>query len=152
MNSKKLEIMHSNRKQSGLKSIDIDMCKSCILGKLRRVNFNKVGRTLKEAKLELVHTDVWGPTLVSSISRRSYFVIFINDHLRKVWAYFMRHKSKVFDVFKRWKTIIENKTGMRVKKLRFDNGREYEDSEFKKFYYENGIKLEKMLGHPSRMV
>ena len=39
--------------------------------------------------------------------------------------------------------MTENKTGMRVKKLRFDNGREYEDFEFKKFYYENGIKLEK---------
>ena len=40
---------------------------------------------------------------------------------------------------------MENKTGMRVKKLQFDNGREYEDFEFKKFYYENRIQLEKIV-------
>ena len=39
--------------------------------------------------------------------------------------------------------MVENKTCMRVKKLRFDNGREDEEFEFKKIYYENGIKLEK---------
>ena len=32
---------------------------------------------------------------------------------------------------------------MRVKKLQFDNGGEHEDSKFKKFYYENEIKLKK---------
>ena len=41
--------------------------------------------------------------------------------------------------------MVENKKGMRVKKLRFDNGTEYEDFEFKKFYYKNGIKLEKTM-------
>ena len=39
--------------------------------------------------------------------------------------------------------------GMRVKKLQSDNGGEYEDSEFKKFYYKTRIELEKtILGTP----
>ena len=59
MSSKRLEIMHLNKKLSSLKSVDIDMCESRILEKQRRVNFKKVGRTPKEAKLELVHIDVW---------------------------------------------------------------------------------------------
>ena len=37
--------------------------------------------------------------------------------------------------------MTENKTGMRVKKLRFDNGRESDDFEFKTFYNGNRIKL-----------
>ena len=139
--------MHLNKKLSSLKSVDIDMCESCILEKQRRVNFKKVGRTPKEAKLELVHIDVWGPALVSAIRRRSYFVTFIDDHSRKVLVYFMRHKFEVFNIFKRWKAMVENETSMRIKKLWSDNGWEYKDFEFKKFYYENGTKLEKtMLG------
>ena len=60
------------------------MCESCILRKQKRVSFNKVGRTLKEAKLKLVHTNVRGLASVSCIGERSYFVTFIDDHLRKV--------------------------------------------------------------------
>ena len=61
----------------------------------------------------------------------------------------MRHKLEVCDVFKRWKVMVENKMSMGVKKLQFDNGGEYEVFEFKKFCYETGIKLEKIvLGTP----
>lgn len=66
------------------------MCESYILGKKNRVSFKKVGITLKEAKLKLVHTYVRGIDLISSISGRSYFVMFTYDHLRKVWVYLMR--------------------------------------------------------------
>ena len=41
--------------------------------------------------------------------------------------------------------MVENETSMRIKKLWSDNGWEYKDFEFKKFYYENGIKLEKTM-------
>ena len=42
---------------------------------------------------------------------------FIDNHLRIGKAYFIRHKSKVFIVFRKWKEMVENETGMRVKKL-----------------------------------
>ena len=68
------------------------MCENCILGKQRRVSFKKVGKTPKEVKLKLVYTNVWGLASISSIGRRFFFVTFIDDHLRKVWVYFMIHK------------------------------------------------------------
>ncbi len=37
--------------------------------------------------------------------------------------------------------MVENETSLKIKKLRSDNGGEYEDNEFKKFCYQNGIKL-----------
>jgi hypothetical protein len=54
-------------------------------------------------------------------------VTFIDDHSKKVWVYFLRQKSEVYEVFKKWKAMVENKTGLKVKKLRSDNGGEYED-------------------------
>ena len=55
--------------------------------------------TLKAEKLELVHTAVWGKASVSSLR----LIIFcdINDSSRKVWVYFLKHKSDVFEVFQK---------------------------------------------------
>ncbi|KAL3830794.1 hypothetical protein ACJIZ3_019596 [Penstemon smallii] len=143
MSEKGMKIMHSKGKLPNLQSIDIDMCEDCILGKHKRVSFQTSGRTPKKEKLELVHSDVWGPTTVSSIGGKHYFVTFIDDHSRKVWVYFLKHKSEVFDTFRKWKAMVENETGLQIKKLRTDNGGEYEASIFKKFCYEHGIRMER---------
>lgn len=72
-----------------------------------------------------------------------YFVTFIDDHSRKVWVYSMKQKSKVFEVFKKWKAKVENETDLKVKRLRSNNGGEYELGEFKKFCGLNEIRLER---------
>ena len=141
MSSQGMKCLASQGKLPELKSTKIDFCESCVLGKQRRVSFVKTGREPVKQKLELVHTDVWGPTSVSSISGRQYFFTFIDDHSRKVWVYFLKHKSEVFDTFKKWKAMVETETGLKVKKLHSDNGGEYENTEFKKFCFQNGIKL-----------
>jgi hypothetical protein len=69
-----------------------------------------------------------------------YFVIFIDDFSRKVWVYFMRHKSETFAKFKLWKAEVENQTGKKVKCLRTDNGIEYTNDEFRDFCEQHGIK------------
>ncbi|KAK2378762.1 putative mitochondrial protein [Trifolium repens] len=143
MSEKGMKIMHSKGKLPSLRSTEIDICEDCIFGKQKRVSFQTSGRTPKKEKLELVHSDVWGPTTVSSIGGKNYFVTFIDDHSRKVWIYFLKHKSEVFDAFKKWKAMVENETGLKIKKLRTDNGGEYEDTKFKKFCYENGIRMER---------
>ena len=76
--------------------------------------------------LEMVHTDVWGPTPVSSLGGYRFYVTFIDDFSRKVWVYFLKHKSNVFSIFKKWKVEVENKTGLKVKCLRSDSGGEYD--------------------------
>ncbi|WVZ18179.1 hypothetical protein V8G54_005501 [Vigna mungo] len=84
MSEKGMKIMHSKGKLPGLQSIEIDMCEDCILGKQKRVSFQTSRRTPKKEKLELIHSDVWGPTTISSIGGKQYFVTFIDDHPRKV--------------------------------------------------------------------
>ena len=39
-----------------------------------------------------------------------YYVTFIDDATRKVWIYFLRQKSDVFQTFKKWKCLVENET------------------------------------------
>jgi hypothetical protein len=145
MSEKGMKIMHSNGKLQGLRSIEIDMCEDCILGKQKRVRFQTNGRTPKKERLELIHSDVWGPTTVSSIGGKKYFVTFIDDHSRKVWVYFLKYKSDVFEAFKVWKAMVENETGLKIKKLRTDNGGEYIDTKFKNLCYEHEIRMERIV-------
>ena len=62
------------------------------------------------------------PTSVSSLGGSRYYVTFIDDSTRKVWVYFLKHKSGVFDAFKIWKSAVENETNLKVKCLKSDNG------------------------------
>jgi hypothetical protein len=37
----------------------------------------------------------------------------------------LKDKSEAFSIFKEWKTMVENQTEKKVKKLRTDNGMEF---------------------------
>jgi hypothetical protein len=65
-----------------------------------------------------VHTDVWGPSKISSIVRSRYIVTFIDDATRKTWVYCIQQKYDVFDTFKKWKDLVENETRKRLKCLK----------------------------------
>ena len=83
-----------------------------------------------EGVLDYVHTDVYGLVQTTSLGGSVYFVSFIDDNSRKVWVYFMRHKSETFSKFKLWKTKVENQIRRKIKCLRSDNGTEYTNSRF----------------------
>ena len=74
-----MKMLLSKRKLPELKSFNLDMCESCILGKQKRVSFLKTGRTTKAGKLELVHFDLWGPSLIASLGSSMYYITFIDD-------------------------------------------------------------------------
>lgn len=139
MSDKQLKLLRSDGKQPCLKTIDIGLCENCGFRKQTKVSFSKIGKTLKKQKLKLMYSDLWRPVHVISLGDSFYYLTFIDDSTRKIWDYFLKHKHDAFDVFRKWKVLVENKTGLKVKYLRFDNGREYELSEFNDFYDVNGI-------------
>nr|GEU68644.1 hypothetical protein [Tanacetum cinerariifolium] len=53
---------------------------------------------------------------------------------KKVWVYFLKNKSKVFNTFKKWKVAVKNEANLRVKCLKSDNGGEYSSKEFIKVW------------------
>ncbi|KAE8708014.1 E3 ubiquitin-protein ligase SINAT3 [Hibiscus syriacus] len=133
MSEKGMKTLLSKGKLSDLKNVDVGLCEDCIFGKQKKVSFAKIGKTPKTEKLELVYTDVWGPSPVPSLAVSLYYVTFIDDFTRKVWIYFLKNKSEVFDTFRKWKTMVENETGLKVKRLRSDNGGEYRNRRFRDF-------------------
>jgi transposase InsO family protein len=126
-----------------LKEIDLYFYEHCVYGKEKRVKFLRVGKENESERLELVHTYVWGPSQVSSIGGSHYYVTFIDNATRKTWVYCIRQKYDVFDTFKKWKSLVENEIGKRLKCLRLDNGGEYCSKEFDVYCSYHGIRREK---------
>ena len=102
--------LHKRNLLKEVKTCKLDFYKYCVYRKQHRVNF-KTGSHTSKGFLDYIHLDVWGPISIFSHSDAQYFVSFIDDYSRKVWIYFMKHKSDVFDIFKKWKAKVENQIG-----------------------------------------
>ena len=123
---------------NGQKIGKLDFCEHCTLGKQCRVKFN-IAQHKSKSTVDYIHSNLWGPSLVSSKGGHWYLLTFIDDYSRKVWVHFLKNKSNVFVTFMQWKTFIEKQTGKKIKRFITDNGLEYCLSEFDEFYKNEGI-------------
>ncbi|RVW51507.1 Retrovirus-related Pol polyprotein from transposon RE2 [Vitis vinifera] len=88
---------------------------------------------------DLIHSDVWGPSPISSYEKFKYYVTFIDDHSRFTWVYFLRSKSEVFRTFTEFLAYVDNQFSTSIKTLRTDSGGEYLSTEFQAFLASKGI-------------
>ena len=79
-----------------------------------------------------------------SLDTASYLVSFIDDSTRKVWAYPIRTKDRVFSIFSDWLAMVENQSDQKLKCLQTDNGGDFKSYEFVQFCRERGIRREYM--------
>ncbi|KAH9703748.1 Integrase catalytic domain-containing protein [Citrus sinensis] len=117
---------------------ELDFYEDCVLGKATRNSFGKSVHSTKGI-LEYIHSDLWGPAQTISLSGNTYFLSLIDDYSRRVWVYVLKHKDQVFGKFREWKSLVENQTGLKVKKLRTDNGLEFCNQEFDSYCAYHGI-------------
>ncbi|VFQ86160.1 unnamed protein product, partial [Cuscuta campestris] len=111
MSEKGMKMLVAKGKLPDLKKVESEFCEPCVYGKKKRVSFAKTGRVPKAQKLELIHSDVFGPTRVESLGGSRFYVTFIDDATHK------------------------------VKCLKSDNGGEYISTEFMDYCAERGIRM-----------
>jgi transposase InsO family protein len=117
-----------------------EICSDCVEGKHYRDSIPKAATWRAYEKLELVHSDICGPINPSSNGGCRYFITFIDDYSRKTWTYPLKDKSSVFEVFQRFRTLVEKQSSCVIKCLRTNRGREFTSDKFKKYCSEHGIK------------
>jgi hypothetical protein len=94
-------------------------CETCILAKSHRATY------LAMVPFALIHSDVWGPSPISTISSFRWFVIFVDDCTRMTWLYLLKHKNEVLSTFQSFHTMVQTQFLAKVQILRSDNDGEY---------------------------
>jgi hypothetical protein len=70
------------------------VCDACELGKHTRSTYSSIGLRSCEP-FTMIHSDVWGPCSITSLSGFKWFVTFIDCHTRMTWIYMLRGKHEV---------------------------------------------------------
>ena len=74
---------------------------------------------------DLIHSDVWGPSSVSSISGSRYFVVFVDDYSRYSWIFHMKHRSELLQVYSNFAKMVETQFSKHIKNFQSDNALKY---------------------------
>ncbi|CAL2276373.1 unnamed protein product [Prunus armeniaca] len=108
-------------------------------GKNHREAFPQESKWRAKEPLGLIHSNICGPMQTPSLGGTRYFITFIDDYSRMCWVYFLRNKSEALHVFKKFKVMVELKSGYHIKRLRTNRGGEFNSHEFVQFCEELGI-------------
>ncbi|GJX89662.1 putative ribonuclease H-like domain-containing protein [Tanacetum coccineum] len=92
--------------------------------------------------LHMLHMDLFGPTNVKSLMKKSYCLVVTDDYSRFSWVFFLATKDETSGILKTFKTGIENQLDHKVKVIRYDNGTEFKNSVMNEFCEIKGIKRE----------
>ena len=99
-------------------------CVSCQLGKQPALPFNS-SESISTDIFDLIHSDVWGSSPISSIGGSRYFVVFVDDYSRYSWIFHMKHRSELLKVYSNFAKMVETQFSKRIKIFRSDNALEY---------------------------
>ncbi|KAI3672949.1 hypothetical protein L6452_39053 [Arctium lappa] len=114
-------------------------CVACLKGKQHKTSHKTKELNTISSYLQLLHMDLFGPTNVMSIGKKSYCLVIVDDYSRFTWVYFLRTKDETSGLIKSFILRIENQTNQRVKVIRSDNGTEFKNLDLNTFCEEKGI-------------
>ena len=89
-------------------------CTSCQLGKQLALPFNN-SESIYNSIFELIHSDVWGPSLVASIGGSRYFVVFIDDYSCYSWIFPMKSCSEILPIYSNFAKMVETQFSKHIK-------------------------------------
>nr|GEZ11973.1 putative ribonuclease H-like domain-containing protein [Tanacetum cinerariifolium] len=96
---------------------------------------NSIGQPLQR-----LHMDLFGPTFVKSLNKKSYCLVVTDDYCRFSWVFSLAIKDETSGILKTFIAGIENQINHKVKIIRCDNGSEFKNHDLNQFCGMKGIK------------
>jgi transposase InsO family protein len=118
------------------------VCSACQAGKQVGAHHPQKNIMMTDRPLELLHMDLFGPAAYISIGGSKYCLVIMDDYSRFTWVFFLQEKSQTQDTLKGFLRRAQNEFGLRIKKLRSDNGTEFKNSQIEGFLENEGMKHE----------
>nr|GEV42318.1 putative ribonuclease H-like domain-containing protein [Tanacetum cinerariifolium] len=117
-------------------------CVACKKGKQHRASCKTKPVSSVDQPLYMIHIDLFGPTFVKSLNKKSYCLVVTDDYSRFTWVFFLATKDETSPILKTFINGLENQLTLRVKVTRSDNGTEFKNNDLNQFCGINGIKRE----------
>jgi Integrase core domain/GAG-pre-integrase domain len=99
------------------------ICDTCEFAKHTRTTYPSFDNS--SSCFDIIHSNVWRSSRITSLSGSRWFVTFIDCHSRMTWLYLLRSKDEVLECFKMFHKMVETQFEKKVKVLRSDNGTKY---------------------------
>ena len=86
--------------------------------------------------------NLFGPIAYISIGGNKYGLVIVDDFSRYTWVFFLRDKSEVQGIFKKFVRRAQNEFELKIKNVRSDNRTKFKNTSIEEFLDEEGIKHE----------
>nr|GEY56359.1 hypothetical protein [Tanacetum cinerariifolium] len=117
-------------------------CVACKKGKQHKASCKTKHVSSIDQPLFRLHMDLFRPTFVKSLNKKSYYLVNTDDYIRFTWMFFLASKDETSPILMTFITGLENQLSLRVKVIRSDNGTEFKNYDLNQFCGIKGIKRE----------
>jgi len=105
LSKEKLSVMSTKFDCISSKTCD-DFCQICPLAKQKRLPF-LVSTSSSNKIFYLLHMDIWGPLVITSVDGHKYFLIVVDDFSRHTWIFLLKTELEVQSYIKSFITLVE---------------------------------------------
>jgi hypothetical protein len=143
-----IERMAKNSLVDGLRIVGRDLrglCEDCIFSKQDRMPYDDM--VVHETEpLERVHLDLWGRARTPSWSGAVYMMLVSDGGTSMKFPLFLNNKTQetTLAAFREWVTAAELQTSKRLRRVRIDLGKEFNNGLFLSYCSAGGITVEKV--------
>ena len=110
----------------------------CQFGKQTALPFNNsVSHVV--SPFDLIHSDIWGPSPITTQGGSRYFVIFVDDFSRYTWIYLFKNRFEPYQIYRDFTKMIATRFSNPIKVFRYDNAQEHKAHEFTSILHQFGI-------------
>jgi len=100
------------------------ICSACQQGKSHRLPFSSF-QSIYTHPLELIFSDVWGPSPIMSTHNNKYYVSFVDHFSKYTWLFPIPAKSSVMQIFFSFQKLVECQFNCKIKSIQTGWGGEY---------------------------
>nr|GEY07526.1 hypothetical protein [Tanacetum cinerariifolium] len=90
------------------------------IGKQHRASCKTKPVSSVDQPLFRLHMDLFGPTFVKSLNKKSYFLVITDDYSGFIWVFFLATKDETTPIIKTFLTGIENQLSLKVKGIKME--------------------------------
>ncbi|GJS19310.1 putative ribonuclease H-like domain-containing protein [Tanacetum coccineum] len=118
------------------------LCYACALGKSTKKPHKPKSKDTNQEKLYLLYMDLCGPMHVTSVNRKKYILVIVDDYSRFTWVKCLRSKDEAPTFIINFLKMIQVRLKETVRLIRTNNGTKFVNQTLREYYEKVGISHE----------